>query len=190
MSLPEADRPVASDGKRSRRALVLALMVASLVTPLLSACGVSGFRPLYGSSSLGGADVPAKLAQVDTAPIPGRVGQRIRNELIFHNTGGGNPQPPAYRLEVAIRESATSTLIRGDGDAQSQVVTIDASFQLVRISDKAVVLTGKSFGQAAYERFTSIYANIRAKKDAEDRAARTVAEELKSRLAAYLATST
>jgi len=188
MSLPDADRPVETAGTTSRRSLLLGLVAAAIAAPVLSACGESGFRPLNGTA-LGGANASEKMAQVDIAPIPGRVGQRIRNELIFQTTGGGNPAPPAYRLEIAVRESATSTLIRADGDAQSQVYSLDASFQLVRISDKAVVLKGKSFGQAAFERFTSIYANIRAKKDAEDRAARTVGEELKSRLAAYLATA-
>ena len=47
-----------------------------------------------------------------SAPIPGRVGQRIRNELIFQSTGGGAAQTPTLRLEIAIRESVTSTLVR------------------------------------------------------------------------------
>lgn len=197
MSLPEAKQPVGSNdssssetGPRSRRSILLALLAVSVAAPLVSACGDGGFRPLYGSSALGGGNVSEKLAQVEMAPIPGRVGQRIRNELIFQATGGGNAPAPAYRLEVAIREGKTSTLIRSDGDAQSQNYTLDASFQLIRIADKSVVLKGKSFGQASYERFTSIYSNVRAEKDAQDRVAKTVGEELKSRLAAYLSTST
>lgn len=196
MSLPEADRPMGSDdssseetGGTTRRSFLLAMLAVSVAAPILSACGDAGFRPLYGSSQFGGGNVTEKLAQVEMAPIPGRVGQRIRNELIFQATGGGNAPAPAYRLEVAISEGKTSTLIRQDGDAQSAIYSIDASFQLIRIADKSVVLKGKSFGQATYERFTSIYSNVRAEKDAEDRAAKTVGEELKSRLAAYLSTS-
>lgn len=192
MSLPEADRPLRSNlgsGQAVetglRRRLCLAVLALAIAAPGLSGCD-GGFRPLYGSNGLGGAAVSEKMAQVETAPIPGRVGQRIRNELIFQSTGGGNAAPPAYRLEVAIRESTTSTLIRSDGDAQSRIYSIDASFQLVRLADRAVVLKGNSYGQAAYERFTSIYSNVRAQKDAEDRAAKTVGDELKSRLAAYL----
>lgn len=168
-----------------RRRLCFAVLALTIAAPGLSGCD-GGFRPLYGSNGLGGAAVSEKMAQVETAPIPGRVGQRIRNELIFQATGGGNAPPPAYRLEVAIRESTTSTLIRSDGDAQSRIYQVDASFQLVRLADRAVVLKGSSYGQAAYERFTSIYSNVRAQKDAEDRAAKTVGDELKSRLAAYL----
>ena len=57
---------------------------------LAAGCGDSGFRPLYASSSITGTDVNAKLAKLEVAPIPGRVGQRVRNELIFQATGGGN----------------------------------------------------------------------------------------------------
>jgi LPS-assembly lipoprotein len=194
MSLPKADRPTGSNGGSGgavgvalRGKLGFAVFALLVAAPLLSACGDSGFRPLYGSSAVGGTAVNEKLAKVQVSTIPGRVGQRIRNELIFQSTGGaGKVEDAVYRLEVAIRESTTSTLIRVDGDAQSRVYNIEASFQLVRIADKAVLLKGNSHGQAAYERFTSIYSNVRAQKDAEDRAARTVGEELKSRLAAFL----
>ena len=49
------------------------------------------------------------------------------------------------------------------------------------------MLTGRSFGRASFERVQSIFANVRAKEDAENRAAKTVGEELKSRLSIYLA---
>jgi LPS-assembly lipoprotein len=40
-----------------------------------------------------------------------------------------------------------------------------------------------------FERFESVYSNVRARKEAEDRAATTVAEDLRSRLAAYLSSA-
>ena len=87
-----------------RRGLISTVGVAVLC--ILGGCGdgSSGFRPLYGSASLGGAATQEKLAKVDVAPIPGRVGQRIRNELIFQTTGGGKPATPQYRMDIAIRE--------------------------------------------------------------------------------------
>ena len=72
---------------------------------LATGCGDSGFRPLYASSSLSGSDVNLKLAQLEIAPIPGRVGQRIRNELIFQSTGGGGAAEPVYRLEIVMTRS-------------------------------------------------------------------------------------
>lgn len=141
---------------------------------------------MYASSDFG-PNANEKLAQVDVALIPGRVGQRIRNDLIFHNTSGsGKSEPPRYLLEVAMRESLTTTLVRADGESSGQVYAIDAAFRLIRLSDKAVVLEGASYGRAGFERVQDIYSNVRAKEDAENRAARTVAMDLRTRLAAYL----
>ena len=80
----------------------------------------------------------------------------------------------------------TSTLVQTNGEALSQVYNLNATFRLVVIKDKKVVLTGNSHARAGFERFTSIYSNVRAREDAENRAAKTLAEELKGRLAAHL----
>ncbi len=160
------------------------VMVATL--PLLAACGGTGFRPLHAANGYG-SNVSENMAAIDVAPIPGRVGQQIRNELIYQTTGGGEKERRLYRLEIAIRETVTSTLIQRTGESKSQVYNIDASFKLVSLADKKVVLEGKSYGRAGFERFESIFANVRARRDAEDRAATTVGTELKTRLEAYLA---
>jgi LPS-assembly lipoprotein len=154
----------------------------------LSACGSDGFRPLYGTTA-SGVGLEEKMAQVRIAPIPSRVGQRIRNELIFQSTGGGTPPTPLYTLEIAITESVTSTLVQSTGESLSQIYNLNASFRLVSIKDKQVLFQGTSQGRAGFERFTSIYSNVRAREDAENRAAKTVAEEIKGRLAARLSSS-
>jgi LPS-assembly lipoprotein len=169
----------------SRRSLVRGLSLLLAVAPVLAACGNSGFRPLYGTTP-SGAGLQERLAQLDVAAIPGRVGQRIRNELIFQASGGGELAPPVYRLEVSITESVLSTLVRSDGDALGQVYSLQANFKLINIKTKQVVLTGSSNGRAGFERFQSIYSNVRARDDAENRAARTVADDLKTRVAIYL----
>ncbi len=190
MAMGESNGQTETGGTLSRRALLRAFTAAIATAPLLAACGESGFRPLYGTASVGGGNVEQKLAQVDISTIPGRVGQVLRNELIYQSTGGGErPTEPTYRLEIALRETVTSTLVQTDGDARSQIYNLDASFQLVRLSDKTVVLKGKSYGRAGFERFTSIFSNVRAREDAENRAARTIGEEMKTRVASFLASA-
>jgi LPS-assembly lipoprotein len=169
----------------SRRSLVRGLSLLLAAAPALAACGNGGIRPLYGATP-SGAGLQERMAQVDVAPIPGRVGQRIRNDVIFLSTGGGQPLPPTHRLEVTIRESVISTLVKIDGDSLGQVYAIEASFQLISIKDKKVVLKGTSHARAGFERFQAIYSNVRARDDAENRAARTVADDLKTRIATYL----
>jgi LPS-assembly lipoprotein len=173
-------------GLVAARGLILAS--SFLVLPVLGGCA-GGFHPLYGSALINGSAVTERLAAVDVAPIPGRVGQRIRNELIFQTTGGGTPEPPKYRLDIAIRESVTSMLVAVDGNAGNQIYGIDASYSLVRLSDKKVVATGSSYGRASFDRVSSIFANVEARQDAENRAAESVGEELRTRLLAVLASN-
>ena len=79
----------------------------------------------------------------------------------------------------------TNELVEISGDAKSQVYELDATFKLIA-KDGRVVLEGKATSRAAYERFQTIFSNVRARQDAENRAARTVAESIKVRIAAYL----
>ena len=172
-----------------RRGFLRAAVGLALAGPLLGACADGGFRPMYASSQFGGADLERKMSAVDVGTVPGRVGQRIRNELIYRNTGGGEPLPAAYRLEIAMRENITSTLVRSDGEAVSQVYSLDAAFRLTDIKTKQLLVEGVSYGRSGFERYGSIFANVRAREDAENRAAKSVAGDIKTRLSVYLASN-
>jgi LPS-assembly lipoprotein len=145
-----------------------------------------GFQPLYGGSTVGGARLPELMKMVDVTPVPGRVGQKLRNELIFENTGGGYAAPTKYRLDIAVRERVTDQLVQITGDATSQVYELQATFKLVNAANGQVIYQGKAMSRAPYNRYQEIFANVRARYDAENRAARTVAESIKTQLAAYL----
>lgn len=183
---------MSSDDRGNTRAhmnrLAPRLVLLAAVAFGAAACD-GGIRPLYAPSAVG-ADVSEKLKQVDVAPIPGRVGQRVRNEMIFQNTGGGNPLPPTHRLEVVLTENLTSTLVRVTGEAEGQIYSVQAAFRIIDIGQKKVVFQGTAHARAGFERFESIYSNVRAREDAENRAARTIADDLKTRLAAYLSRPT
>jgi LPS-assembly lipoprotein len=159
------------------------LLAALAVTAAISLAGC-GIQPLYGTTA-GGSRLAAAMAGVDVTPIPGRVGQRVRNELIFENTGGSGQTGTTYKLDIVIKESLTNELVKISGDAKAQVYELDATFKLIS-NDGRVVLEGKATSRAPYERFETIFSNVRARYDAEDRAARTVAESIKVRIAAYL----
>ena len=153
-----------------------------------SALGLAGcgFQPLYGGSTVGGARLPELMKAVDVTPVPGRVGQKVRNELIFENTGGGYAASTKYRLDIIVRERVTDQLVQITGDATSQVFELQATFKLVNVANGQVILQGNAMSRAAYNRYQEIFANVRARYDAENRAARTVAESIRTQLAAYL----
>jgi LPS-assembly lipoprotein len=88
-----------------RRPARLAGSVFVLAAAVLAGCGDSGFRPLYGPNAAG-VLTSERIKEVDFAPIPGRVGQRVRNALVFESTGGGNAAPPQYRFEWCCRRTS------------------------------------------------------------------------------------
>lgn len=177
MSLPE--KPDENRAVSRRRMLAMS-GAALLVAPFVSAC-----QPLYGNTQ-SGARLKDVMAGLQITEVPGRVGQRVRNELIFTSTGGGRPADYLYRLDIAVRESITNTLVELTGDVQGQQFNLDAEFKLVRLADSQVVLQGKSTGRAAFDRFDPIFTNTRARLDAENRAARVVADGIRTRIAAFL----
>jgi len=182
MSLPEADLTVTR--RRPSRAL-LALGVIALLASAAAGCGSGGFHPLYGKTE-SGESMAAKLAAVDITKIPGRVGQRIRNELIFNTTGGDHPETAEFVLHVGIAESVAGVLVQSDGNTTTEVYQIEASFKLTRLKDKKILVEGKSFARAPYQRYQPIYANVRARHDAEDRAAVVIATDIRNRIAAII----
>jgi LPS-assembly lipoprotein len=162
--------------------------MAVVVTVTLAGCGTNGFRPMYAASP-DGTGLADKLAQIRITNIPGRTGQIIRNELTFQTRSRVEGQPPTMQLNIAIREKELSTLVNREGDALSRIYTVTASFQLVDIKSGKTILKGQSFGRATYERFQEIYANVRAQRDAKRRSAKVIAQDIKSRLEAFLASS-
>ena len=169
----------------ARRLPMKFAVVLLALTPALAGCGGTGFRPMYAAQA-GGEALSTKMAQVRVTHVPGRVGQRLRNELIFQTTGGGEALEQQYRLDIVLRERLTSQLVNVEGNAESQIYHLDADFQLTDTKRQEVVLKGSSFGRAGFQRFQTIYSNVRAKQDAENRTARTVALDMKGRIEAFL----
>ncbi|MFY9641544.1 MAG: LPS assembly lipoprotein LptE [Rhodomicrobium sp.] len=165
---------------------------AVLFAGLLSlGAGGCGLHPLYGPTA-SGANLSDVMKTVDVATIPSRPGQRLRNELIFGTTGGGAASASIYRLDVALREGTRNTLVTQQGAATGQVIELNAEYRLVRIKDNEIVFKGYSSAQATYTVVGSTglagssYGDTRAAIDAENRAARSLADEIKTRMAAFL----
>ena len=94
--------------------------------------------------------------------------------------------PTNAKLDIVIKEHVTDQLVQITGDATGQIYQLDATFKLVDDHGN-VLLQGKGISRAPYNRFQEIFANVRARYDAENRAARTVAESIRTQVAAYLA---
>ena len=165
-----------------------AVVVASVLGFAVSGCA---FHPMYATNAAGGS-LTDTMKAVQIAAIPSRVGQRLRNELIFGTTGGGEASAPVYRLDIALRESIRNTLVMNTGAPTAQILQLDAEFRLIRIKDNETVFKGYDAAEAAYDltgwsgTTGSVYGDTRASLDAENRAARSLADVLKTRVAAFL----
>jgi len=157
-----------------------------LTSTLTTGCA---FKPLYGPTA-SNQELTTVLAGIEIPEVPGRVGQRIRNELIYQFTGGGHAAAPQYKLVLAVRQSVTSQLVKRDGDSRGQIFKLTTTFNLYAITDnKTPLLKGKSNARATFIDDESIYANVRSRRDAEDRTAKTTADDIQGRIAAYLSSN-
>lgn len=176
---------MSSPETRERRPLVLVLL-AGLALGGLSACTSGGIRPLYGGAA-GGATTAA-LHQIDVV-APGRVGQQIRNDLVFAFSGGeGEPERPRWRLELTTTILDTAVAIdRYSNLAQAHLGQVSASWVLTEIGTGRTLASGNSFANAAYDYSQQRFADLRAKRDAENRAAAAIALDLRTKIAVWFA---
>jgi LPS-assembly lipoprotein len=166
------------------------LAAASLLAASLAGC----FQPMYGQSTLfgAGANLRDDLRQVEVLEIRGRLGQEIRNDLIFELTGGkGNPVGAPYKLALTITSGSQTPLVDvQSGRATSETVVLDVVYRVLDVSNDRVVLTEKALARISIDRSAQRYAATRAVRDAQNRAAKLVAEQIRSRLASYFLTRT
>jgi len=165
-------------------------VIGAYVAVLLLATNVSGcIRPLYAPINAGTGDVAADLRTVAVDPIPDRLGHYLGNELVFALNGTGSQVAPRYRLSIALRQSVMTPLIDTvSGHASAGNLVVNADYRLVPIEGGAPVLTGTATTLASYDRTSLRFANLRANRDAEIRAARTLAEVITARIATSFAT--
>lgn len=150
------------------------------------------FRPLYGQRILpGGENLLEVLRTVDVQIAGGRVGQVFRNELLFLLRGGKDGLKPEYRLEHQItpRVSAVSVQVLSDVP-QSFILNLSIVYTFWNIAENRVVLHGTSFAEASFTFSNQRFANSRAYIDAQERAAKVIADEVRTRLVTFFAEGT
>ena len=154
---------------------------------LVSAFGLAGcLQPMYGG--VAGGQLRADLAAIKVEPIPHRVGHYLANELGFLLNGSGSEETPKYRLVITVREKIQSPLVDSiTGRATSGTLLVDADYRLIPSGQEAAIIEGTAFATASYDRSSQRFANLRAARDAEIRAAKVLAEQIQLRLATALA---
>lgn len=168
------------------------------VVAALAATTTGCFRPLYAERSPGGGPgVRELLAGVEVLPLnvpngsrEARVGQEIRNALLFSLYGAATGAPPTHQLTMRIRVSRLSVIVdptttRPDIDNYG----IDADYALKDIVTGKNVVTSQAVARVSYDipGQEQRFARQRAFRDAEDRAAKVIAGSINERLASFFA---
>jgi LPS-assembly lipoprotein len=147
--------------------------------------GLGGcLQPLYGP----GLGTSEALGAIDVAPIPGRLGHFIATDLQFGLAGGALPETPLYRLDVKATPTTRVAIVdRYLANADSASIYVTATYTLTRLSDNLVIDNGSVSGSASYDRVDQRFATLQAQRNAEERVARLVGEQIRTRLAASFA---
>ncbi|MER8730724.1 LPS assembly lipoprotein LptE [Mesorhizobium sp. M1227] len=181
MSLPEPRKT-----ELTLRRVVLCGLLASVA--LVSACTV---RPLYSTAPLiAGSQVgaAAELASISVKPVKTRYAQQVRNNLIFAlGQGAGEPASPVYSLDLGVSELVESAAIEqvttDEDEPTAGTVTLTANYVLSDAKTGTVIARGKRSIPSSYDRPRQEFASYRAQIDAENRAARELADVLRLSIA-------
>jgi LPS-assembly lipoprotein len=168
------------------------ITIIFVVASLSAAC----FRPIYGNySQFSGSGVEEKLAQVEVRPIlaangtaQARIGHEVRQALIFALNGGNTGGPPTHHVTLNVSASHAALVVDPfTARPELEVETVNATYVVVEIATSRVVANGETFAKVSHETpgQEQRFARARGLRDAENRASKIIAENIRNRLISY-----
>jgi LPS-assembly lipoprotein len=173
------------------------IVVVVAVGALNAAC----FQPLYASRSVaGGTPLGTQLAMVQVEHIDApngtpesRVATELQNALDFEMSGGGGLISPTHRLKVRMTVARSSIISDiTTGRVMAEITGIDTSFTLTELATGKAVMNGRTFARVSsdYPGQQQRFARVRARLDAENRAAKVIADAVRTRVASFFVAGT
>lgn len=175
-----------SDRQPAAGALTRRGLLVVLAGGLLAACQV---RPVYlpSAPAAGGASMQSALASIAVEAQTDRVGQALMNELVFQLRGGAALESARYRLHLIITKQVSDLAIRAREDIPvAKLVSLTVTYTLTEIATGQVIVSDNVYTTNSFDVTSQRYANLRAEQDAEDRAARAAAADIRLRLSSAL----
>jgi len=183
--------------RQPMRAFLARMACITALGGLLAGC----FQPLYGEHSFTNSpNIGTALAGIDVGQISApagspeaRVAVETRNQLLFDLTGGASAPPPTHRLVIRMSSSRLSVIVDiNSGRPDVEDYALNVSYTLTEIKSGKPVITGNTFARVSYDipGQAQRFARVRGLRDAENRAAKSIADNIKSRLASYFVAGT
>lgn len=180
----------------ARSGIAVRLLAVAALAGLTAGC----FQPMYAERTDGTPGLRERLMGVELPPVnrpnasrEARIGVEIRNALAFKLYGQATGMPPTHKLVLQFATSRSSLILDPNTALpSSENYNIDAQYNLVDLATNKSVMTGSTFSRVSYDIPGQMqrFARTRALRDAEDRAAQEIAENIQTRLAAYFTAGT
>ena len=180
----------------ARTRIAARLLAVAALAALTAGC----FQPMYAEHADGTPGLREKLMGVEVPPVDkpnasreARIQVEVRNALAFKLYGNATGMPPTHRLVLRFTTNRSSLIIDPNtGLPSSENYGIDAQYNLIELASNKSVMTGTTFSRVSYDLPGSYqrFARSRAFRDAEDRAAQEIAENIQTRLAAFFVAGT
>jgi LPS-assembly lipoprotein len=171
-----------------------------LAVAALAALTAGCFQPMYAERADGTPGLREKLMGIELPPVnkpnasrDARLGVEIRNALAFKLYGNATGMAPTHRLVIRFSTSRSSLMVDPNTALpSSENYGLDAQYNLIEIASNKSVMTGTTFSRVSYDIPGQLqrFARSRAVRDAEDRAAQEIAENIQTRLASFFVAGT
>jgi LPS-assembly lipoprotein len=183
--------------RRSSVARFAGLASVLALGTLLAGC----FEPLYGEKTLaGGPGLRHRLGAVAVEPIKAasgspnaRIAVELQNDLIYNFTGGSGESGKTHRLVITLSTQTQQVIVDiTTARPDVQQFGINVSYTLVEIGTGKAVVSDSTFARVSFDNpgQQQRFANARGQRDAENRAAKVISDNIKARLASYFAAGT
>ncbi|WP_341760271.1 LPS assembly lipoprotein LptE [Candidatus Endowatersipora endosymbiont of Watersipora subatra] len=120
------------------------------------------------------------LARMEVGKANSRVGQQVRNALLFALNGGKQKDDGRYQVNLIITKTTQNLPLSRDIQAPiSTSLELSSQYTLLDKKDGSIVDTGKCQTLISYNQNYQNFASDRALRDAENRGAKALAEKLR-----------
>lgn len=163
-----------------KRRMVVFGSCALAATASLNACG---FRPLLAQAD--GESVRNQLAAVRIAGPGGRLGQQLTTALEDNLDPTSIGEPIRYELAIKLRNTNSALALQLDNTITRYNVTLTAQFDLKNRENQELLYRSQVRRVASYNVRRAPFATLTAKQDAERRAAKEIADDIRTLLALH-----
>ena len=160
------------------------LKAAAISFLCLSLSGCGAYRPLYGKGP-DGTSIATSLNGLSVVEQHTRAGQLLRNEIL---DGLGSGAVQRYGLKLDVTESTSVVAALSALSSTRKRYNMSAHFELYDSTSGKSLNSGSSFSSVEFDVVNVPVSDLSAADNARSRAAKELGQDIKLRLAAFLAT--